>query len=137
LPALAQAESAASIRDQILQLASEFNVNVCAYTVMPDHVHLLLRDAHHSTQKFIWRWKQATGYGWRQAGHPHPLWQRGYHDHILRLDEDPKAIAVYILMNPVQAGLVERVGEHPFTGAPGFDNLSPVAAGLQTGRPRP
>ena len=40
------------------------------------------------------------------------LWQRGYHDHALRKDEDIKDVARYIVANPVRAGLVARVGDY-------------------------
>ena len=39
--------------------------------------------------------------------------QDGYHDHALRQEEDLRAVARYIIANPVRAGLVERIGDYP------------------------
>ena len=45
------------------------------------------------------------------------VWQRGYHDHALRKEEDICAIARYIVANPIRAGLVRRVGDYPLWDA--------------------
>ena len=45
------------------------------------------------------------------------LWQRGYYDRALRRDEDIKDATRYIVMNPLQAGLVKRVGDYPLWDA--------------------
>ncbi|MGB7814803.1 MAG: hypothetical protein WBL28_00460 [Methylotenera sp.] len=42
-----------------------------------------------------------------------PIWQPGFYDHAIRKDEDIVAIARYIIANPIRAGLVKRVGDHP------------------------
>jgi len=45
------------------------------------------------------------------------VWQRGYHDRALLRDEDIKGAARYIVMNPLRAGLVRRVGDYPLWDA--------------------
>lgn len=83
---------------------------------MPDHVHLLLGAADSSfLPNFIKDFKQRTGYAFRQS-YGKPLWQKSYHDHILRAEEDCEAVASYILANPVRAGLVERPTDYTFSG---------------------
>lgn len=47
----------------------------------------------------------------RQLGMP--LWQKGFHDHAVRKEEDLPALARYVVANPVRAGLVQRVGQYP------------------------
>jgi REP element-mobilizing transposase RayT len=42
-----------------------------------------------------------------------PVWQRGFHDHALRRDEDIVRVARYIVANPLRAGLVSRIGDYP------------------------
>jgi len=44
----------------------------------------------------------------------HPIWQPNYHDHAIRKDEDLRALARYIVANPLRAGLVKRIGEYPW-----------------------
>ncbi|MDN5870076.1 MAG: transposase [Nitrococcus sp.] len=43
-----------------------------------------------------------------------PLWQKGYHDHALRAEEDIKQVARYIIANPLRARLCNRVGDYPY-----------------------
>ena len=50
-------------------------------------------------------------------GNSEPVWQRGYYDRALRRDEDRKAAARYIVMNPLRAGLVKRLGDYPLWDA--------------------
>ncbi|MNO00306.1 hypothetical protein D3C81_2201730 [compost metagenome] len=42
-----------------------------------------------------------------------PLWQRGFHDHALRREEDLAAVARYVVANPLRAKLVPRLGDYP------------------------
>jgi REP element-mobilizing transposase RayT len=41
------------------------------------------------------------------------VWQPGYHDHAVRQDEDLRAMARYVVANPVRAGLVKDIGDYP------------------------
>jgi REP element-mobilizing transposase RayT len=50
----------------------------------------------------------------RALGNGNGLWQRGFHDHALRRDEDLVAAARYIVANPLRARLVRRIGDYPF-----------------------
>jgi putative transposase len=45
------------------------------------------------------------------------IWQRGYHDHALRSDEDIQSVARYIAANPLRAGFVQDIGEYPLWDA--------------------
>jgi hypothetical protein len=45
--------------------------------------------------------------------HHAALWQKSYHDHILRKEEAVADVVRYILENPVRAGLVDSIGEYP------------------------
>lgn len=45
------------------------------------------------------------------------VWARGYHDRALRTGESLVDVARYVVMNPVRAGLVRRVGDYPFWDA--------------------
>jgi REP element-mobilizing transposase RayT len=83
---------------------------------MPDHMHLLLEglEGRSDLRKFIKDAKQRTSYQAVRLGVGR-LWQPGYHDRILRHDEDVAAYVDYILQNPVRAGLVERASDYPYT----------------------
>mgnify|MGYP001613867795 CR=1 FL=1 len=60
--------------------------------------------------------KQRTGYRFRDE-YGQTLWQKGYHEHIVRDDESALAIARYIVANPVRAGLVVEPRDYPFSGS--------------------
>lgn len=89
------------------------------FVVMPDHLHWLitLKQANLATvmQHFkglsaflINRYRKTSGI---------PVWQPGFHDHALRKEEDIKALARYIIANPLRAGLVDNIGDYPLWDA--------------------
>ena len=79
-----------------------------AFVVMLDHVHWLVRlkdglSLGEAARRFKARVSLALG---------RRVWQRGFHDHALRRDEDIVKAARYIVANPLRAGLVERIGDY-------------------------
>ena len=66
------------------------------------------------------RFKQMTGYAYKQQMRQ-PLWQRGFHERILRDDESSERVARYILENPVRAGLTAVWGEYPYAWSDVYD----------------
>lgn len=79
------------------------------YCLMPDHLHLLLtpRKPGASMLTFVHQFKgKCTNASWK-VGWSGKLWQPRSYDHILREEEEFAAVALYILENPVRAGLVE------------------------------
>ena len=80
-----------------------------AFVVMPDHIHWLLQleaGGDLSNVVRLYKAKVTMGLGGN-------VWQRGFHDHALRRDEDMRGVAQYIIANPVRAGLVKSVGDYP------------------------
>jgi REP element-mobilizing transposase RayT len=96
--------------------AAGARVDLCAYCVMPDHVHVLLVpwDGTNVT-RFIQAVKSRTARAYCMLGGEGKLWQRGFYDHIVRREESVSRIAEYILANPVRAGLVENASAYPFS----------------------
>ncbi len=102
------------IRRQILRTFIEQGLAVIAYTFMPDHVHLLVEGA--SVADF----RGATRLVRRRSALTcpiefRPLWQEGYHERVLRGQDDANPFVDYILNNPVKAGLVVRAADYPFS----------------------
>ena len=85
---------------------------------MPDHLHVLVegRSEHADIAKFVARFRQSSGYGYRQQCGAR-LWQDGYYDHVLRDEDDTLEVARYIVANPVRAGLCRNAREYPHTGS--------------------
>ena len=80
-----------------------------AWVVMPDHVHWLVQLKDGARLGDLVRRLKARVTMVLGA----PVWQRGFHDHALRKEEDVAGTARYVVANPVRAGLVRRVGDYP------------------------
>jgi REP element-mobilizing transposase RayT len=95
------------------------DAGMLAWVLMPDHAHWLIQlGDREPLDRVVARLKSVSARSVnRVLGRKGPLWSRAYHDHALRSDEDVKAIARYIIGNPVRAGLVEQVGDYPFWNA--------------------
>lgn len=79
-----------------------------AFVVMPDHVHWLLQLGEDGNlSETVRLYKAKVSFILQQR-----IWQRGFHDHALRDDEELRDIARYIIANPVRAGLVKSAGEY-------------------------
>ena len=82
-----------------------------SFVVMPDHIHWLLQlrtDLSEAVRKYKTRvsWEIGTS-----------VWQRGFHDHALRQEEDLRRVARYIVANPLRAGLAKNIGDYPYWNA--------------------
>jgi putative transposase len=97
--------------------AAQTSFEVLAHCFMPDHVHLLISGSETAyVPGFMKRFKQLTGFECRKR-HSRPLWQKSYHDHVLRREEDVEEVARYIFENPVRAGLVASASAYDFSGS--------------------
>jgi putative transposase len=85
---------------------------------MPDHMHMLAEGTRSASdlRRFVKLSKQHSGAAYALR-HGHPLWQEGYHERVLREEDDSKTIARYILSNPVRAGLVGHPLDYPYSGS--------------------
>lgn len=84
---------------------------------MPNHVHFVAEGLEDASRliRLMHRWKTVTAHRWRQSRKT-TLWQRGYHDRVIRDRERLSDVVSYVIWNPVRAGLVERPCEYPFCG---------------------
>ena len=119
-------EDAVFARDAIAKLlrsASAHRFALPAYCLIPDHAHVVAVGQHDNSQltTFIKSWNTQTGFAWRQAfrfvDRPEPLWQPGYHDHVLREGESILGVARYVVLNPVRSGIVADPTDYEFTGS--------------------
>ena len=92
---------------------------VLAWVVMPDHAHCLLHlGGKQPLHVAVGAFKSGSARRVNRAlGRKGPLWDRAYHDHAIRSDDDLRAVARYIVANPLRAGLVERIADYPFWNA--------------------
>ena len=91
-----------------------------AWVLMPDHWHGLIElGEEESLSGLVCRLKANTARCIRReiCGGTGALWARGFHDRALRREDDILHVARYVVMNPIRAGLVERLGDYPYWNA--------------------
>jgi putative transposase len=115
-------------------------VESLAFVVMPNHFHWLLSltgactlqtligqvkgaSAHYTNQHLV---GVGSAREWDMGSRAQPaptdlrlgrVWQKSFHDRAVRQDEDIQAIARYLVMNPVRAGIVKRIWDYPLWDA--------------------
>jgi putative transposase len=93
-------------------------VQTLAWVVMPDHLHWLVTLQSGELPALMQGIKGRSAITINRAlGIRGQLWQKGFHDHALRQDEDLQAAARYIVANPLRAGLVKQIGDYPLWDA--------------------
>ena len=99
------------------ETSSQFSFNVYAYCFMPDHLHILIIGSENSSlHGFMKIFKQKSSFFFKKFSKD-ILWQRSYHDHVLRKEEALIDIALYIFNNPVRKGLVRDYKDYPYLGS--------------------
>ena len=94
------------------------DAKVLCWVVMPDHVHLMIELGEVPLHKVINLWKSNSGYLLnRTIARKGRFWQKGYHDHALRGDENIKGTARYIIATPLRAGLAKKYAQYPYWNA--------------------
>jgi putative transposase len=89
------------------------------YVLMPDHVHIFVRNAREADPMTRWvqMWKSVSGRVFiKTFGTAAPVWQEEYFDRFLRTDESYAEKWAYVEMNPVRAGLVSCTRGWPYRG---------------------
>ena len=118
------------------EYADKCHVKSLAFVVMPDHFHWLFSlIGECSLSQLIGQVKGATAYQIGQRISPcgsginresssrdKRIWQKGFHDRALRRDEDIRAVARYMVMNPVRARIVTRIWDYPLWDAVWVDH---------------
>ncbi len=94
-------------------------VKTLAYVVMPDHLHWLIQlEADVPLGVVMQAVKSVSSHrinkslGWKGC-----VWQPRYHDHAVRREENIRALARYVIANPLRAGLVDTIGDYPLWDA--------------------
>ncbi len=114
-PLLADFHCARLVIAEMRSLVEAGYVDSLTWVIMPDHLHWLfvLNDGV-SLSGCMKRFKACSaravnGYLQRQGA----LWQKSFHDHALRYEDDVRDMARYIVANPLRAGLCRTVHEYP------------------------
>lgn len=93
-----------TVRRAILDIPKHYPmIAVDHFAVMPNHVHLLLQICTHdgrtvTAPSISTVMNQLKGIVTKRIGHP--VWQKGFYDHVVRSDRDYREIWNYIEGNP-------------------------------------
>jgi putative transposase len=108
------AENAEIAVEALLHFERERRIQLIAYCVMPDHIHVYFMklDADKHLSRVVADIKAHITKRIPRSF----AWQRGYWDEIIRSFEDPRDIVAYILNNPVRAGIIADYRDYMFSG---------------------
>ncbi|MGH8050578.1 MAG: REP-associated tyrosine transposase [Arenimonas sp.] len=102
------------------KLHVEKYVQLLAWVLMPDHMHLLLElDDSKALSASMARINSSVAKAVNHAlGRHGAIWQGAYFDRGLRRHEDIDIAPRYILNNPIRAGLVDRIEAYAYWDVP-------------------
>ena len=86
---------------------------------MPDHVHVLLEDR--DVVAFVRAFKGRMTSHARKLS-VRALWQRSFHDRALRSEDAVERAALYVWLNPVEAGLADDPSSYAGSGSLAWPN---------------
>ena len=114
-PLLRPFASARIAIDMLRQQQDQHHATSLAFVVMPDHLHWLVQlTGERSLSVCVNTLKSGSTRRINTATcRSGRLWQKGFFDHAVRVEEDIPAIARYIIANPVRAGIVKSVRDFP------------------------
>ncbi|WP_063672920.1 REP-associated tyrosine transposase [Dyella thiooxydans] len=99
------------------------DAQLLAWVLMPDHWHGLLELGAEPLERVVARVKAAVSRALHASGLVEGTpWDRSFHDHALRRDEDMRRAARYIVGNPVRAGLADSALLYPYWNAVWLDD---------------
>ncbi len=108
------AAAAACVIEQFRYIEKKGLVRSFAWVVMPDHVHWMFPLQASALADIARRLKSSSALALnRLADGRSKVWQAGYFDHAVRAEESLVKQALYILGNPIRAGLARQIGEYP------------------------
>lgn len=96
-------EIGALVEAKVLQISTNYlNVSLDGYVIMPNHIHMILtlESSSISISRII---KQLKGVITKELGFS--IWQKSFHDHVIRNYEDYLRLYEYIENNPAQWAL--------------------------------
>jgi len=103
---------------ELRTVCEELNIESLSWVVMPDHLHWLFVLNQLTVSEVVRHVKGRSAHSINNhRSCSGSVWQKGYHGHAIRKDEDIRSVARYIVANPLRAGLVENIGDYPFWDA--------------------
>ncbi len=106
-----------TIVESLNHLHQQNIINLFAYVVMPNHVHILAR-FNDAISDVMRNFKSFTGKANNSIlGRTGEFWQPDFYDQWVETDDDFRMAKSYIEFNPVRAGLCESTEDWRFSSA--------------------
>lgn len=106
-------------------IASRINIELVAWVILPEHIHLLLNAYNRNYAEIMHRIKLSFSTNYRKKHHLKSgrIWQLRYWDHIIRDEMDFNRHLDYIHYNPVKHGLINNPGLYPYSSIHKFADV--------------
>jgi len=84
---------------------------------MPDHIHVIVSPGESTfpLSKFLNIFKGRSTRVFKDKEKLRRIWQRSAFDHVIRTEENLKAVIEYMMNNPVRKGILEKADEYPYS----------------------
>lgn len=106
----------AEIVKKSFHFLDESDYHLICYSIMPNHVHLILHNCKRPLYKILQSLKRHTA---RESNillnRKGPFWHKESYDNVVQDMNDLSKKINYVLENPVKAGIVNNREEHPYT----------------------
>jgi REP element-mobilizing transposase RayT len=111
-------ENAARLAESTLLFHDAQRYRLCAWVVMPNHVHVLFEVWQVPMSEIVYSWKRFGATKMNKAlGLEGRFWQKEYWDRFMRDEEHFNRARHYVESNPVKAGLCARAEDWPWSSA--------------------
>jgi len=115
-PVYLKDEAIASIVEGSIEYLQSKDYNLICYTIMPNHVHMIINKINRPLFRIMKSLKGYTGYeANRHLNRRGAFWQKEYHDRVIRNQNELYNKIDYTLNNPVKAKLVKNWKEWKFS----------------------
>ncbi len=112
-------EVAKGICDTLLWIRDQGRLALHGFVVMPDHIHLIITPSHSQTLSKVMHLLKSYSAQESNAilGLKDSMWQAGFHEQALRTGDAMQHAVEYVARNPVDAGLVAKAQDWPYSSA--------------------
>ena len=105
------------VRELLRQTATVHCVELAAYTILPNHLHVICSAGKKGLPGFVREFKSRTAVEFKRLFGEGSPWQFRYFDHKIRSEESLRNKCRYVWFNPVRRGLAPKPEDYPWSGA--------------------
>ena len=132
-PIFARPDDCVLLLDTIEDAVARFNTEVHAYSLMPNHYHLLVRSIHGDLSRFM---QFVDGQYTMRLNRRHrwdgPVFRGRFHNQLVRNPRHLRFLVPYLHLNPIRAHLAREPEEECWTSHRAYLGLEPKPPWLAT-----